>query len=150
MNLMRFRATVALLACSVLIGCSSDSFDFEGELQKSLTAYNGSDETIAKGALTSFVQRAERHEKTARNVPNLDYDRVLAIAWLELASIYELNRNEVEGESAFQAAIRYFDRVEQIAGDPRYKKDKRAALREFLQQTESYQTPEWKRQRMKK
>lgn len=138
-------ALVPLAAC-----CSASGFDFEKEFTRANDIYYGSDQLAAKNALETFVADAERNESSARKTKGLDFDRVLAMAWLQLDSVYEASREQSKADEALNKAIQYFDRDERIAADPRYKSDKRGALREFLMQTETYQTPEWKKKRASK
>lgn len=138
-------ALVPLVAC-----CSATGFDFEKEFTRANDIYHGSDQLAAKNALETFIADAERNESSARKTKGLDFDRVLAMAWLQLDSVYAGSREQAKADEALSKAIQYFDRDEGMASDPKYKSDKRGALREFLTQAESYQTPEWKKKRASK
>jgi DNA-binding SARP family transcriptional activator len=133
-------ALVPLVAC-----CSASGFDFEKDFTRANDTYHGSDQLAAKNALETFIADAERNESSARKTKGLNFDRVLAMAWLQLNSVYEASGEQAKADQALSKAMQYFDRDEGIASDPKYKSDKRGALREFLTHTEGYQTPEWKR-----
>lgn len=146
MTSIRFVQTVAAVLVTLLVTCcAKEKATFESRFTEANNAYFGQDSNHAKTALTEFIARAEADESVDRKAKNIDYDRVLAMAWLQLASIHDIEGNRAESDSALGKAIHYFDRVEQIAADPKYQKDKRKTLQQFLIQTESYQKPEWKK-----
>lgn len=151
MNITRRLRIIYLIAVVALSACSGiNGFNFEYELKKTDDAYYGPDKNVAENALTVFIDRAERHETSARNVKDLDYDRVLAIAWLQLASVHEIDGEQAKADQAIGKAIQYFDRNPRFTSDAKYSENKRRSLRELLTQTENYQTPEWKKKRPNK
>jgi hypothetical protein len=140
-----FPAVLGLLMAGLLASCSSEKAGFETRFKEANDAYFGQDENTAKAALIKFIGSAEVNESADRKEKDIDYDRVLAMAWLQLASIQDIEGDMSQSNASLDKAVRFFDRVEQIAGDPRYEKDKRSTLEQFLTQTESYQKPEWKK-----
>lgn len=146
MTSIRLVQTIAaVLVTLFLTCCAKESSTFESRFTEANNAYFGRGATHAKTALTEFIARAEASESADRKEKDIDYDRVLAMAWLQLASTHDIEGNRGESDAALDNAIRYFDRVDQIATDPNYQKDKRKTLQQLLIQTESYQKPEWKK-----
>jgi hypothetical protein len=140
-RLQRLLLAVLLFA---LIGCE-DRFDIKRDYEQTNLIYNGPDGERAQTALLSFVEHAEQNESLGRKAKNLDYDRALSMMWLRLASTYEIKGQIERSDEAMHQAIRYFDRVEQIAKDPGYRSDQARWLRNLLEQTERHHLPEWKK-----
>lgn len=127
-----------------LIGCGNE-FQVERAYEQANQAYQGSDVRQAQAALIAFIEGAEQNEAQSRKAKNLDYDRALSMAWLQLASTYEATGESIKGDKALRQAVNYFDRVEQIARNSDYKSDPKIWLRNLLEQTESRFTPAWKK-----
>jgi hypothetical protein len=137
-----------LFFSAITCGRASNHFDFRAAFDGTEKAYFGPDERAAREALAQFVHESELNESTAKKAPHINYDAALAMSWLRLASIYELDNEKRKYDDAMERAIRYFDRSVEIAQNPDYKRDKRKYLAELLRRVESVDMPQWKKSLM--
>jgi hypothetical protein len=133
-----------VLTIFLTASCHKTAFDFAAESERAENIYNASDIALAKKTLESFISQSETNEKEARKTKDVNYDWIIAMACLQLASIYKANGDQDSSDIYMNKAIMYFDRDPQVASDPNYLKDKRAALIDTLNKLENYKKPKWK------
>lgn len=144
---MRFAHVILILGVVLAgVGCMErrPPFLLVTEFEDATNVYYGADIMGAERALQRFVERVENDIEYAKRDPEGDYRIFLGMAWLRLASIYEKKGDLNKLDQALAAAINYFDEAQNFANDPRYQRDKRSSLLEFLDKIESERSPLWK------
>lgn len=136
-----------------LSGCGKDINYYEELRKRTVVAYFGPDQIIAKNALTTFISKIENNRAEVEKLHCYNYNYLAGYMWLRLASIYEFENQPDLEIFAINRAVDYFDNDPDFIRDKRYsglERPKRGeALKELIHQAEKNSAPKWKRNREK-